>query len=267
MKKIGYAILWALVAWGGLGAIPAGAQMSFVVTPIRVEHQAEIGTSETNVLEVRNEGTKPNRVKVYAEDWNMDRKGDVNYARAGTGPQSCANWIQINPTDFRVEPGQNRQIRYTLTVPPGTKEGGYRAVIVFEGMPVAESGTAPRRMAVHGRIGVVLYETVGKPDIKALFDDFQVSSAKQGVTFKLTLSNKGNVHYRVKKSWITLKNSQGAEVAKVEVPDIPVLPGATRELEFSKDLGLPKGTFVAEAVLDVGRRDFLGRKQSFTIGR
>jgi len=71
----------------------------------------------------------------------------------------------------------------------------------------------------------------------------------------------------VKKSWITLKNSQGAEVAKVEVPDIPVLPGATRDLEFSKELALPRGTYMAEAVLDVGRRDFLGHKQSFTIGR
>ncbi len=268
MKKTAYMILWISLALFCLGALPAAAQMSFVVSPIRVEHQVAAGASETNIIEVRNEGGKPSRVKVYTEDWEMDRKGDVNYARAGKGPNSCAPWIQLNPTDFRVDPGQTRQIRYTLTVPPGAKEGGYRAAIVFEGMPVAEGGpAAPRRVAVHGRIGVVLYQTVGNPEIKAQFEDFQVAVDKKGLIFKLTLANKGAGNFRVKKSWITLKDSQGAEVAKVEVPDIPVLPGATRDLEFSKELALSKGTYLAEAVLDVGRRDFLGRKQSFTIGR
>lgn len=267
MKKINVLFLWTSLAFYVLGVNPARAQMSFLVSPIRVEQQVAAGASETDVIEVRNEGTKANRVKVYIEDWEMDRKGEVNYVRAGKGPNSCAAWIQLNPTDFRVEPGQTRQIRYTLTVPGGTKEGGYRAAIVFESMPLAQGGPPQKRVAVHGRIGVVLYETVGKPDIKGQFEDFQVGPEKKGVAFKLTLANKGNFHFRVKKSWITLKNSQGAEVAKVEVPDIPVLPGATRDLEFSKELALPRGTYQAEAVLDIGRRDFLGRKQSFTIGR
>jgi len=267
MKKIGYVVLWTSLALYFLGAPGAWAQMSLVVSPIRVEHQGAAGASETNVIEVRNEGSKATRVKVYTEDWEMDPKGEVTYARAGKGPYSCAPWIQLNPTDIRLEPGQTRQIRYTLTVPNVARDGGYRAVIVFEGMPLAEAGPAQKRVAVHGRIGVVLYETVGRPEIKAQFKDFQVVPEKKGLAFKLTLVNQGNVHFRVKKSWITLKNSQGAEVAKVEIPDIPVLPGATRELVFSKDLSLPKGAYLAEAVLDVGRRDFLGHKQSFTIGR
>lgn len=267
MKKTSYALLWTVAAIFCLGVMPGAAQMSFVVSPIRVEHQVAVGASETNVIEVRNEGKSPARVKVYTEDWEMDRKGDVNYARAGKGPNSCATWIQLNPTDFRVDPGQTRQIRYTLTVPPGSKEAGYRAAIVFEGMPAGESGPGgARKVAVHGRIGVVLYETVGNPEIKAQFEDFQVRPEKQGVTFKLTLANKGVGNFRIKKSWIALKNSQGQEVAKVEIPDIPVLPGAVRDLEFSKELTLPKGSYVAEAVLDVGRRDFLGRKQTFNIG-
>jgi hypothetical protein len=86
--------------------------------------------------------------------------------------------------------------------------------------------------------------------------------------FRLTLSNQGDVHFRVKKGWISLKNSKGEEVGRVEVPDIPVLPGTVRELELKKeDLALPKGTYLAEAILDVGKEDFLGRKGSFSISR
>ncbi len=52
------------------------------------------------------------------------------------------------------------------------------------------------------------------------------------------------------------------------MPDIPVLPGGTRELEIKKeDLALPKGTYQAEAILDVGKEDFLGRKNTFSVGR
>ena len=95
MKKINAVILWTSFAFSFLGVNPAGAQMSFLVSPIRVEQQVAAGASETDVIEVRNEGTKANRVKVYTEDWEMDRKGEVNYARAGKGPQLLR---QLDPT-------------------------------------------------------------------------------------------------------------------------------------------------------------------------
>jgi hypothetical protein len=122
-------------------------------------------------------------------------------------------------------------------------------------------------MGVHGRIGVVIYETVGKPEIKAAFNDFQVHPGKGKLTFNLALANSGSAFFRIKRSWVILKNSQGQEVSRVEVPDIPVLPGTSRNLEFSKELTLPPGEYQAEAVLDVGRTALLGSKKNFSIGR
>jgi P pilus assembly chaperone PapD len=268
MKNIRYAALSIFFAVCLLGAIPVNAQMSIMVSPIRVEHQVKPGTNETNVIQVRNDGTEPTRIAVHAEDWTMDRKGNVSFSPAGGDPSSCANWIQLNPTDFRLDPGQNRQVRYSLSVPAEARDGGYRAAIELEGMPPPQEGAAKKRMTLNGRIAVMAYATVGSPEIRAQFQDFQVTAANKGISFKLTLANQGDVHFRIKKSWITLKNSKGEEVGRVEVPDIPVLPGATRELEFKKeDLALPKGTYLAEAILDVGKEDFLGRKNSFLVGR
>lgn len=250
------------------GAIPASAQMSIMVSPMRVQHQVQAGANETNVIEIRNEGTEPTRIAVHTEDWTMDRKGNVSFSPAGGDPGSCANWLQINPTDFRLDPGQTRQIRYSLTVPAEARDGGYRAAIELEGMPPQQEGAAKRKMTLNGRIVVMAYATVGSPEIRAQFQDFQVKAANKGISFKLTLANQGDVHFRIKKSFITIKNSKGEEVGRVEVPDIPVLPGATRELEFKKeDLDLPKGSYQAEAILDIGKEDFLGRKISFSAGR
>ena len=248
------------------GAAPAAAQVDLVVSPIRAEHQVEAGASETNVILVKNEGKGPERIKVYLEDWQLDAKGDITYSRAGTNPHSCSAWLQVNPTDFRLDPG-TREVRYTLTVPPGVKPGTYWTAIVIESLPATEGKPVGRRMGVHGRIGVVIYETVGKPEIKAAFNDFQVHPGKGKLTFNLALTNSGSAFYRLKKSWVILKNSQGQEVSRIEVPDIPVLPGTSRNLEFSKELTLPPGEYLAEAVLDVGRTALLGSKKNFTIGR
>jgi hypothetical protein len=247
---------WAASAW---------AQVSLVVSPIRAEHQIQSGASETNVIRVMNEG-KPERVKVYLEDWQLDAKGNITYTRAGTNSHSCAAWIQVNPTDFRLDPG-SREVRYTLTVPPGVKPGTYWTALIFEGMEPIEGKPTGRRMGMHGRIGVVVYETVGTPEIKAAFNDFKVQPAKGKLTFNLSLTNSGSAFYRIKKSFVILKNSKGEEVSRIEVPDIPILPGGSRDLEFSKDLTLPPGEYQAETVLDVGRTALLGRKQSFTVKR
>jgi P pilus assembly chaperone PapD len=266
MKSLFWFSLAALLPVVGFWAGPAAAQVDLVVSPIRAEHQIEPGSSETNVIQVKNEGKKPERVKVYIEDWQLDSKGNVTYSRAGKNPHSCSPWIQVNPTDFRLDPG-TREVRYTLTVPPGAKPGTCWTAIVFEGMPAMEGKPAGRMMGVHGRIGVVVYQTVGKPEIKADFKDFQVHPAKGKLTFNLALTNSGSAFYRLKKSRIILKNSQGQEVSQIEVPDIPVLPGGSRDLEFAKDLTLPPGDYLAEAVLDVGRSAFLGRKKTFTVTR
>jgi P pilus assembly chaperone PapD len=268
MKKTLYAILLISLAICLLSAIPAKGQMSITVSPIRVEHQVKAGTDETNVITVRNEGSEPTRIAVHGEDWTMDQKGDVSFSRAPGDSYSCSEWLKLNPTDFRAEPGQTRQIRYSLTVPADAKEGGYRTAIALTGMPLAEEGTAKKKMTLNGRIVVIVYATVGNPEISAQFQDLQVTAGNKGISFKLKLANQGNVHFRIKKSWITIKNSKGEEVGRVEVPDIPVLPGAIRELEFKKeDLVLPKGNYLAEAILDVGKEDFLGRKNSFSVSR
>ena len=111
------------------------------------------------------------------------------------------------------------------------------------------------------------YATVGSPEISAQFQDFQVTAVNKGISFKLTLANQGDVHFRIKKSWITIKNSTGEEVGRVEVPDIPVLPGGTRELEIKKeDLALPKGTYHGRSDPGCRERRFSWPKE-YLLGR
>ena len=267
MKKTTLIALLAMTAFEYLAPFPASAQMALEVNPIRAEHQIAAGASETNVIEVRNGGSQAVRVKVQAQDWQMSRKGEVAFARAGSTSGSLSAWLEINPTDFQVEPGQAKEIRYTLTIPAGTRPGSYHEAIIVEGMPAQQGPPTPKKMAIHGRFGVMIYETVGKPDIRAKFTDFQVLPERKQVKFIVSLANAGTAHFRPKKSKVTIKNNQGQEVAKVDIPDAPVLPGAARDIEFSQELHLPSGQYQAEAVVDAGQRDLLARRQPFTVGK
>jgi P pilus assembly chaperone PapD len=166
-----------------------------------------------------------------------------------------------------VDAGQTREVRYTLTVPGGVKPGTYWTGIIFEGLSMETKPAGQKKIGVAGRIGVVFYETVGNPESKAQFQDFQVTPDKKGLTFKLAFTNPGQIYIRVKKSWITVKDSQGQEAAKLEIPDIPLLPGGSRELELKHEKPLAPGNYQAEAMVDVGRRELLGKRQAFTVGR
>ena len=182
-------------------------------------------------------------------------------------PAPCPPGWKSTPPTFGWSRGRSKEIRYTLTIPAGARTGGYRGAMIVEGMPAQPGPPTPKKMAVHGRFGVMIYETVGKPDIKAKFTEFQVMPEKGTMKFVLTLANAGTAHFRPKKSKITVKNSQGQEVAKVDIPDAPVLPGATRDVVIYAGVKTAPGQYLAEAVVDVGQRDLLARQQSFTVGR
>ena len=89
----------------------------------------------------------------------------------------------------------------------------------------------------------MIYETVGKPDIKAKFTDFQVTAGKgHHEICPHPRPMPGRPTSARKRARLPFKNGQGQEVAKVDIPDTPVLPGATRDIEISEGLKLPPGS-------------------------
>ena len=96
---------------------------------------------------------------MYALDWSLDRLGAPQFGKPNTLPGSCTSWIQVNPTDLVVPPGEKREVRYTAKVPEGV-QGTYRSVIFLENVP-PPNVSGGRSIAINGRIGSILYLQVG----------------------------------------------------------------------------------------------------------
>jgi P pilus assembly chaperone PapD len=240
------------------------AEVSISISPIRVEHLVKQGEKGTDTITVTNDGTASTRLKVSIEDWALTRDGNPMFMKVGNNPYSCAEWIRINPVDFRIDPGQTREVRYTITVPQGIDDAGYRAAVVFETVPDVIPGEKIRRVFLKGRIVTILYEVVGKPIPQGHANSLKANAKKEGMDFILALQNTGKVHFRTKGS-ITVKDSNGNKVFEVELPDVPVLPESERDVKVSYDKFIPKGKYTATAVVDIGKRELIGAEATFEV--
>jgi P pilus assembly chaperone PapD len=240
------------------------AEVSISVSPIRVEHLVKQGEKGTDMILVTNDGEASTRLKVSIEDWTLTKDGNPVFMKVGGNLYSCAEWIRINPVDFRLAPGQTREVRYTLTVPQGIEDGGYRAAIIFETVPEVTPGEKIKRVFLKGRIVTILYEVVGKPIPQGHANSLKTELKKEGIDFILSLQNTGKVHYRTKGT-ITVKDEKGEKAFEIEIPDVPVLTESEREIKVTYDKPIPKGQYTAIAVVDIGKKELIGAETTFSI--
>ena len=240
------------------------AEVSISVSPIRVEHLVRQGEKGTDMISVTNDGTAPTRLKVSLEDWTLTQDGNPMFMKVGNNPYSCVEWIRVNPVDFRIGPGQTREVRYTVSVPQGVEDGGYRAAIIFETVPNVTPGEKIKRVFLKGRIAAILYEVVGKPVPQGHAKGLKTELKKEGIHFILSLQNTGKVHYRTKGT-ITVKDERGENAFEMEIPDVPVLPESERDIPVNYEKPIPSGKYSAIAVVDIGKKELIGAETVFSI--
>jgi len=121
---------WAAVFFQAIAALalaaPARGQILMSVTPIRVEHAIAPGQAKTDVITVENVADKGLRARVVVSDWYLDRDGTPVFVKRGAITRfSMSDWIEVNPTELTLRPGETRTIRYTFRIPPDIAEGGH----------------------------------------------------------------------------------------------------------------------------------------------
>jgi hypothetical protein len=156
-----------------------------------------------------------------------------------------------------IEPGRQSIVRFTTTAPPEVTDGGYRAGILFEFGPATGDPVAQRRsVQFRSRVVTLIYISIGKvaPAIE-LTDLAGRIAAGQPPSVVATLKNTGRANVRTKGT-ATLRDAGGNVVTNVDVPNVPLLPMAERDvtIQLTKD-GQPSpaaGEYTVEVKIDVG---------------
>lgn len=228
------------IAAAALGVIlwilPAEADTSLDVSPIRVTLKVNQGEEYTNSIRVLNSGDEPTRLRAYVEDWYLDEVGTPVFQPVGTQKHTASLWIDAAPADFLLEPGQTEYVRFTVKVPKSTVEHGYHGTLILETLPLNRANTGIKQMFVQGRIACMMYVTVGEPKKAGSITALRTIQREGENRLQVQIENTGETFFRLAGDLNIMEGDQVVEQGE-ELPDVPVLPGSKRwiELDLSKD--------------------------------
>lgn len=190
--------------------------------PPRHEVIMKAGDTVKKTLNLTNMGNSSIKVKVYLNDWVLD-KGNKVFMPAGSTGHSLSSYVSIFPTAFILRARESKSIFVTITSKETDTDGSY-GVVFCEAYP--EKGTQSTGAQIGGRIGSIIYREIeGKSHHVYEADVLKCSLIGNKLYVKYNVRNKGNVLARPQGT-VVLMNDQTNEIYfKGELSKIIVLPG------------------------------------------
>ncbi|MCX6224757.1 MAG: hypothetical protein NTV01_08415 [Bacteroidia bacterium] len=212
----------------------AGASLG--ISPVTFELTGRPGEVIENYLKVFNPSGDTIGVKMEIEDIApTGEEGFVTVEPPDTETYSLARWIKTDPEEFELKPGEERQVKFTLTIPESAEPGGHYGTVLAATRAIIGSGNTGA--AIVQRIGaLVLLIVPGEMQENLIVKDFSapIFSEHGPINFSIKFENTGTVHVKPK-GLITINNLLGRKSAVIPFPEKNVLPGGIRKIDTSWD--------------------------------
>ncbi len=274
MKRLLTCVLAIAVAafCGGLAGAPAARAQGFDLTviPAKVELQVPAGDTARFSIELRNSGTDPLLLRVYAMDFAVTPDNTFLFEEPGSYPYSCAPWIELEGEDvFDLPAGASANPSFRMNVPVDAEPGGHFAVLFFQDASPPSPGQGAE---LTPRIGCQVLLTVPgeivrecsiaglevESDYLSLWgppEEGRAGWPSRDMRYRLAVENSGNVHITVF-AVLRYRAAFGRGAGEVELGTMTVLPGTVRYFEGSLPSPPCLGRFKAEAVIMYGPDQF-----------
>ena len=246
-------------------------QISFTVSPLIQELTVSPGVTRDFRLTVFAGHSKQPEMHflVYPADFRLNRDGKIDFFEPGSIKRSAGSWIKIDPAEFTMKPGETKDVKVKLTVPRNVSGGYYTAILVQllpEIPPEMKIGTVRTwRMASILELTVTGWK---KPRVQVSISNLKVesSSEEKGLTFVVTVENKGDVHTRGEGN-LAITTREGRRIAELplEAGRGTVFPESMRDFKAVLERELPRGEYFADATFKYGNRRARA-KVSFSVG-
>jgi len=198
-----------------------------LVSPPRFELATKPGKTLRSVIEVSNRSTASGRYLIHTADWTLAPDFSVTF-QDDLQPGSCRPWVAIERPEVAVPGGGTLRYRFEVAVPADAPSGECRFAVMIEGAEPSIASSKGLTMPVTGRIGVIVYVTIGDgaPDMEVLGPKVAALNGQQVPT--LRVHNGGNAHGRVT-GFLTGTDAKGISYDFMP-SDFPILPHEEREV-------------------------------------
>ncbi|HPX06434.1 MAG TPA: hypothetical protein PLC17_10895 [Tenuifilaceae bacterium] len=235
-----------------------GFSQDFEVAPVNLEFNAEPGENQVKTINVRNHSNQKTSFMVTLSDYLPKGDGGREFLPPNSTKRSCANWMNINPSFFELNPGEEMALQIGMLV-PGEEFGAAWAMLFIQ--PTREQtswsaeGTLGAGVMVSGRIGVTISQTpksnaINSVKVTSFSED--VASSGSDRLFNLSLDNLGE---RITKCKVFLVASNMITAEEKQFPslEIETFPKATRNVQLTLPAGqLAPGKYALAAIVDYG---------------
>ncbi len=233
---------------------------AFTIEPSRIEMSVSPGQRRGKTILINNtKSDTPLHIKVYAQDVIYLPDGSNEFVPPGSTQWSCADWIDIQPTELDVAAGEIAKVRISVSVPSDV-QGGYYGIIFFETQPLYyEKG-----IGINFRLGGFLALTIRKTEIyQAKLADMEFIQPDE---IDISIFNEGNVLIRPEGK-VNIFNDRGKKIKQLDfnIQQIGILPGTLRKFKLNLKEPLPEGDYSLKAQIDYGARYLLLGELSFSI--
>lgn len=270
-----------------LGALVPGsayAERTIALNTGTVELALAPGGRAAETIRVANNGDEPLKALLYTSDVRYDEQGQPTYVKptgeAGEFLRSPASWMSLRAPDatkiiantpyIELDPGQEIEIGFEMTVPANATPGDYNSIIFFEMFDAAdpETGTTSR---ISGRIGArIVLRVIG--DIVDEIDvaPFSVRGFVIGnvVPYSFRVTNEGNIDKRYVPDLVVLDGNESERMRSTVETSAVVYAQNQREyvgglklenagfgrftmrveVNYDKETGAEAGTVIPERV-------------------
>ncbi len=259
--QIAVASLICLFAYSLVGLfskVSAQSAIPLVVAPARQSLEADPGTSAGFVVRFYNTGIDAISGTFKVADFIVDNKeGSPTFIE---GPETLSNryaaadWVTLSTEKGTIPEGGMVAVNGRIDIPENANPGGKYFAVFFEPTAnLSEDGSESKQeSSVSVRIaGLVYLKVSGAISENAQVINFGAPKfLEYGPVKVLTeIRNSGDYHI-TPKGQVVIKNMFGKEVAKVDLPETNIFPGASRTImtELGKKWMIGKFTANLDAV-------------------
>ncbi len=256
MKASTFYILAAILLAASLNS----KAQDFEVAPVRLDFNAEPGENQTKVINIKNHSNRKASFIVAISDFLPSSEGKRQMMPPNTTRRSAANWLNINPSFFELNPGDQIPIQVSMLV-PGDEYGAAWCMLYIQPSREQTSWDVDKALGagvqVSGRIGVTIYQSPSSNNNHSI----KVTSLKEVTKeedtnrkFSATLDNLGDKVTNCKVHLIA-SNINTADEKQFPSFEVETFPKMTRNVEVELPKGeLEPGKYALAVIVDYGPR-------------
>ena len=240
----------------------SASEYALGISPAIIEHVAHPETSISTELIIANNTHFPLPIKGSVRPFLATEKIEEQVLPRFDASQ----WIQIEPRDFILQPGERKAIAVVITAPTGAEPGGHYASLIFEPLIPREALTYDSTISLARISSLILLIVPGDILPSLSVQGWNLSRAQTfgPLTAQLALRNDGNVHLLPE---VTLEayNVWGQQTNATTINTATIMPGTVREFRFEGDKQLLLGPHYLKTVITYGTEHTIIKSQSPTI--